>query len=196
MVNKKLMKTVNEFLNLMKNKWFFGFIVFIILFKLVLLFYLAYKPFATRKENYENEPKKISLQNLRNLLTNNLMKGTITRMTIPKEILETEDCSSKCDYEDCIKMDRMKRNLKDCEVCQMDPKKCFRKSIIGGNCEDCMEGEEQMNCLSTDNFGCTSPADINSMEGAPPYFISVPDDNLNSPYDKKCIMCWQIKEYV
>lgn len=188
MVNKKF----NKIINLFYNKWFY---IFIIL-SLIIHIFLSYESSPKRRENYENEPKKISLQNLRNLLTNNLMKGTITRMTIPKEILETEDCSSKCDYEDCIKMDRMKRNLKDCEVCQMDPKKCFRKSIIGGNCEDCMEGEEQMNCLSTDNFGCTSPADINSMEGAPPYFISVPDDNLNSPYDKKCIMCWQIKEYV
>ncbi len=187
-------KDILHFMERLNNKWFFLFIVILILLRLLFYFYLEIQPFV--KEKYENEPKKISLQNLRRLLTNNLMKGTITRLTIPQEILEVDDCSSKCDYEDCVKFDRMKRNLKDCEECHLNPKKCFRKSIIGGNCEDCMEGEEQMDCLSTDNFGCTSPADINSMNGAPPYFISVPDDNLNSPYDKKCIMCWQIKEYV
>ncbi len=142
------------------------------------------------KENYFN------LNDLRDYLRNNIFEGKATVMNIKPEVIDTEDCYAKCGVaQNCNIMQSMKKNLLKCVECHKNPNKCFRKSIIGGNCDDCEEGEVQMDCSSTKNFGCIPPMNTNSDEGTLPYFIKVPEDNLNSPYDKKCVFCWQIPDY-
>jgi hypothetical protein len=141
--------------------------------------------------------EKINLSDLRKKLTDNLYKNTITIMKIPPELIESEEdvCDIKCDAQDCLTMKEMKKNLKKCNECTLH-KKCFRKSVIGGNCDDCQPGETPMNCSDTRNFGCAPPHNIQSYDGSLPYFISVLSDNLNSAFDSKCIFCWQFSDYI
>jgi hypothetical protein len=103
----------------------------------------------------------------------------------------TDDCFSKCDQQKCQIMYEKKKNLDKCLKCNSE-KKCFRKSIIGGNCNDCLKDEKQIDCYNINNFGCTNPDDLNSLRGTDPYFIQIPDNNNNSPFDKKCVFCWNI----
>ena len=110
-------------------------------------------------------------------------------------ILE-EDCFDKCDQSNCVKMLNQKKILNDCLKCNIQKKKCFNKSIIGGNCDDCMKGETPIDCLRTDNFGCTNPANFNSFNGSYPYYFELPDYNITSPLDQKCVFCWQIEDQI
>jgi hypothetical protein len=157
-------------------------------FSLFLFIYFYHKMFQY-KETF-------NLVDLKNRLQNNLSKGVVTKLRIPMEYVKTEDCSAKCKSEDCIKMDRMTRDFENCIKCHENPKKCFRKSVIGGNCDDCLKDEKQIKCNDTNEFGCVPPHNINSYEGTKPYFIQLKSDNLNSPYDEQCIFCWQIKDYI
>jgi len=158
---------------------FVGFIVLILLSRIILI----------NREDF-------NLQNLRQLLTNNLNRNVVTVMKIPPEQIKTEDCALKCDAKSCNMMEEMKKNLTKCIECHKNPKKCFHKSIVGGNCDDCVEGEEQINCSDTRNYGCSPPHNIQSYDGTLPYYIQIPDDNLNSPFDKKCVFCWELNEYI
>lgn len=150
----------------------------------------------------ENENKKIegfeliNLDNLKGILVRNLQMNTGTIIKIPMEQVETEDCDLKCDAENCKIMKEMKKNLTKCVECHKNPKKCFRKSIIGGNCDDCLPDEKQINCSDTREFGCAPPDNIQSYNGVLPYFINIPSSDLNSPYDKKCVFCWQFSDYI
>lgn len=174
-------------LSLKKEKvWIlYAFLLFIFLY---LVIYICFK-MNGYKETF-------NLMELKNIITKNLNEGTVTRLILPMEYIKTKDCSSKCKSEDCIKMDRMTRDFENCITCHKNPKKCFRKSIIGGNCDDCREGEKQIKCNDTNEFGCVPPHDLNSYEGVKPYFIQLESKNLNSPYDEQCIFCWQIKDYI
>ena len=69
-------------------------------------------------------------------------------------------------------------------------------SIIGGNCDDCKEDEDKIDCLNTGNFGCINPKDLQSYDGVFPYYIELPDNNPNSPFNKKCIFCWNILDNI
>ena len=33
-------------------------------------------------------------------------------------------------------------------------------------------------------------------KGVSPYYVEVPDDNINSPYNKKCAFCWNILDNI
>ena len=158
-------------------------------FFIILLFFVIYRMFWINREDF-------NLQNLRQLLTKNLNQSVITIMKIPPEQIKKEDCSIKCDAQSCKIMEEMEKNLKKCVECHKNPKKCFRQSIIGGNCDDCLEGEEQIKCNDTRNYGCSPPHNIQSYDGTLPYFIQIPDENLNSPFDKKCVFCWEFNEYI
>ncbi len=168
------------------------FLAFIILFILLFIFYYDYINKNKNKKLKEN----FDLQKWQERLKKNLFNGVATLLTVPPEEVKTEDCSSKCDQKDCIIMENMKKNLTECIECHKNPKKCFRKSVIGGNCDDCLPEEKQIDCSNTREFGCVPPHNIYSYNGTLPYFIEVDDKNLNSPYDKKCVFCWQIHEYV
>ncbi len=150
-----------------------------------------------RKNSFENFIDKINLSELRKKLTDNLNKNTVTVMKVPSELIEKDEdtCDIKCDAQSCIQMKEMRKNLEKCIECSQK-KKCFRKTIIGGNCDDCQPGETPLDCSDTRNFGCAPPHNIQSYEGSLPYFISVPSKDLNSPFDSKCIFCWQFSDYI
>ena len=100
-----------------------------------------------------------------------------------------EDCFNKCNRTQCIEMYEKNRILNECIKCNQQENKCFKKSIIGGVCDSC-NGEEKINCYDIHYFGCNRPDNINDFQGVKPYYIEIPDNHLNSPYEKKCVFCW------
>jgi len=112
------------------------------------------------------------------------------------ELHDSEDCFDKCDKTECLKMDSMNHVLKKCVKCNAMNNKCFNRSIIGGTCDDCMKNQQKMDCYDIQNFGCTNPYNINDRKGTEPYFIEMNDSNLNSPYSKKCVFCWNLLDSI
>lgn len=105
-----------------------------------------------------------------------------------------EDCFDKCDLENCIKLNDRTTLLDKCLKCNAEENKCFTKSILGGNCDDCknIKEEDKLDCHDINNFGCPNPKNIDLNKGIKPYYIQINDSNVNSPYDKKCVFCWNI----
>ena len=89
-------------------------------------------------------------------------------------------------------MFEMNKYLDSCLKCNSQKNKCFDKSIIGGLCNDCNGTEEKnkMDCYNIANFGCKNIKNIRSDIGVSPYYINV--ENIKSPYDSKCVFCWNI----
>jgi hypothetical protein len=111
--------------------------------------------------------------------------------------IRREDCFFKCDQEKCIKLDNMTKLLDKCNKCNLQYNKCFQKTVIGGNCNDCDESKiEKINCNDIKNFGCPPPDNIDNNNGVEPYYIQVPDNNVNSPYNEKCSFCWDILDEI
>ena len=151
-----------------------------------ILFFILYYFNQELKEKFEiNKYKKLMLNNDGKKLYKISLKD------IP--ILE-EDCFDKCDKENCIKFYEQKKNLEKCLKCNNTKNKCFSNSIIGGLCNDCnVENiDDKLNCLSIANYGCLNPNNLDTSFGVKPYYIEIPDDNVNSPYNKKCVFCWNI----
>lgn len=160
----------------------FYIILFLILF--VFIFFIC-----KRKEYFE-------INNYKKIMKNN-NKEKLYKIKLNENIkLETEDCFEKCGESDCIKMNNMKKILEKCIKCNSQKNKCFDKSIIGGVCNDCNETQEKIDCFNIQNFGCTNPYNIDNNNGIPPYFIQIPDDNINSPYNKKCVFCWNLLDNI
>jgi len=105
-----------------------------------------------------------------------------------------EDCFDKCDMKNCIKLDDRTNLLDKCLKCNAEENKCFTKSIVGGNCDDCrnIKDEDKLDCYDINNFGCPNPKNIDLNKGIKPYYIQINDTNQSSPYDKKCVFCWNI----
>lgn len=111
--------------------------------------------------------------------------------------IQTEDCDDKCDQANCIKLKDKLRVLNECVKCNKQKNKCFTKSIIGGNCDDCINDEEsKLDCYDVNNFGCSNNNNLQINKGVSPYYIQVPDNNINSPYNKKCAFCWNILDNI
>ena len=126
-------------------------------------------------------------------------KKKLYKIMLNKNIsLNTEDCFEKCDRTQCIKMDQKQKVLDKCLKCNSQKNKCFSHSIIGGNCDDCdgLKEEDKIDCFNVQNFGCTDPYNIDSNNGVFPYYIEMPDNNLNSPYNKKCVFCWNMLDNI
>jgi len=184
-------------------------LIFLLLIIIILLVF---------KKNFENYENTINLQD--NLFVNNELpydsgKNTTLNFDIKQykqtilnnnkkklykiglndniNILE-EDCFEKCDQSNCIKLNNQKKILKECLKCNIQKNKCYNKSIIGGNCNDCdIENiEDKIDCYDVNNFGCPNPKNLNYNTGVNPYYIQINDNNINSPYDKKCVFCWNI----
>ena len=145
------------------------------------------------QENFEN----INLKDLQKKLVFGLNESKVTILKIPPNLIETDTdaCDLKCGAQECIQMKEMKKNLTKCIECHQKGK-CFHSSIVGGNCDDCLEGEIPINCNDTRHYGCAPPHNIQSYDGSLPYFITAPLQELNSPFDKKCIFCWQFSDYI
>ena len=60
----------------------------------------------------------------------------------------------------------------------------------------CGDNLKKMNCNHKNDIGCTNPDDIFGLEGVEPYYIEVPSNNSNSPFDKKCVFCWELSSFI
>ncbi len=165
---------------------------------ILLISFLYYK--KTYNENFDNnnddnDKNGVSLFKYQQILLNNKNHENIYKPRIPLKELKYEDCERQCDGRDCIKMRQMKKTLDKCIKCKAEGK-CFKKSIIGGNCDDCKKGEIPIDCLRTDNFGCTNPTNFNNFNGSYPYYFELQDYNVTSPLDQKCVFCWQIEDQI
>jgi hypothetical protein len=181
----------------MKNKNVIYFIIFIIFF-FIILFYNYYK----KKESFQNiiqeeqnlNKKILNLNQYSNFMIDNYRKN-LFKIGLSKDTkIYYDDCFLKCDRQKCINFENRRKLLKKCLECNKKKNKCFKKSIIGLNCDDCdIENiEDKEDCYKIYNYGCPNPNNVNNLEinsGVDPYFIEMPNNNLNSPYNKKCVFC-------
>jgi len=144
---------------------------------------------------FKNKKEYFNIPTYKNIMLDN-NKKKLFKIGLDKDIsIDTEDCYEKCDYENCTKMNDMRRELKKCVECNSQKNKCFKKSIIGGLCDDC-DSEDKMDCYNVDNFGCTDPNNIQYNIGVKPYFVEINDDSVISPYNKKCAFCWNLLDSI
>ena len=146
------------------------------------------------KENFNTEEYK------KLMLNNN--KKNLYKISLDKNIeILREECYDRCNKQDCEILDDKTKWFKKCMECNIQDKKCFNKSIIGGNCDDCNIDniEDKINCFSIENYGCPNPNNLNDLKinsGILPYYIEVPDNNVNSPFNKKCVFCWNLMDNI
>jgi hypothetical protein len=146
---------------------------------------------------FKNNKEYFDIPTYKNIMLNN-NKKKLYKIGLDKDInIDDEDCYKKCDYENCTKLHDMRKELKKCVKCNSQKNKCFKKSIIGGLCNDCeSEMDDKINCYNTTNFGCANPNNIQYNIGVDPYFVEINDDNVNSPYNKKCVFCWNLLDNI
>jgi hypothetical protein len=140
-------------------------------------------------ERYNNV---YNIKEYNNLMVNNNKKNLYKIGIKNNTKIYYDKCFEQCDEKNCKIMYNKKLYLDKCLKCNAQKNKCFRKSIIGGNCDDCEENEEKINCKNIYNFGCPPYNDLNSSNGVDPYYFLMPDNNPNSIFDKKCVFCWNI----
>jgi hypothetical protein len=145
---------------------------------------------VTKEEMISNTYTLDSYKNL--MLKNN--KEKLYKISLKDTKIRKDNCFETCDKKNCIKLDDKKRLLDKCLKCNSQKNKCFKKSIIGGLCNDCSDIDEKnkLKCNDILNFGCIDPNNLNNNNGVEPYFIQIPDINVGSPFDKKCVFCWNI----
>ena len=187
----------------------------VVLFVLILFFRHMVRKTAREnllKESYRNpafqeEETQISneVQYLNRLLEN-LRRGTLTEMKIRPKDIRREDCDEKCGAKDCKQMYEQQKNLNSCRTCQKDPKKCFHKTQSGGLCDDCQEGETQLQCdsvigdnLSQDQkngFGCPNPTDLYARTGVDPYYVIKTTFGQKKNIEQTCIFCNDLTDLI
>jgi hypothetical protein len=141
-------------------------------------------------ERFEGEEETISNPvQYWELLYQNIQRGILTKLQIQPKDVRRKDCDEKCGSKECKIMYEQQRNLDACRKCHTNPRKCYRKSITGGNCEDCLEGEKQIQCNDVSQFGCVNPANLSSKRGVDPYYV-IKTTFLQSPHiDQQCFFC-------
>lgn len=170
--------------------------LYIILILTIITLFLLMYIININNNNFENfENLDIPMYKTK-MLNNN--KEKLFKIGFNDKIeIRREDCFFKCDQEKCIKLDNMTKLLDKCNKCNLQYNKCFQKTVIGGNCNDCDESKiEKINCNDIKNFGCPPPDNIDNNNGVEPYYIQVPDNNVNSPYNEKCSFCWDILDEI
>jgi hypothetical protein len=168
--------------------------LFILLFFIIIILIILYN------KKYENF-YSFDTKTYRNIMLNN-NKENLYKIGLAENIkIYRDDCFDKCDSKSCIQLDEKKKILNKCLKCNNQKNKCFNKSILGGICSDCsIENiEDKMNCYEIGNFGCVNPDNLNNIQnnvGTDPYYIEVPDNNPNTPFNKKCVFCWNILDNI
>jgi hypothetical protein len=189
----------------MKTKFIFPFILFLILFIIIYLFYLFNKLCIENFNNLNEEnnlfqPNRFfNIKTYKKLMDNNSNSKVLYKISLSDDVkIDEENCFEKCDRKNCIYLKERIKNLKDCLKCNLQEGKCFDKGIVDGSCNDCKDTDykEKIDCLNTFNYGCPNPKDINLNEGVLPYFIEINSKDLNSPYNKKCIFCWDLQNLI
>ncbi len=172
-------------------------IKYVILFLIILLFiYILINKYIL-KEYFINDEEEISNPVVyKNLLLKNLKDGFVTKMKIKPSDVQRIDCPEKCGEKDCKIMFEQKRNLDDCNKCHKNPKKCYKKSITGGNCEDCLDGESQIKCNDVSNFGAPNPNDLFSKNGVDPYFVIKTTFSQNNDMSQECRFSYDLNDLI
>ncbi len=178
-------------MNYIKKKNIFNIIIFNIIIFIIFLIYFLIKKYNNIYERflYEEEENIKSIYSpieYKDLLLNNLEKGRLTKLKIRNVDIQRDDCDEKCGEKDCKIMYEQKRNLEECNKCHINPKKCYKKSISGGNCEDCLDSEVQMKCNDVSNFGAPNPYDLFSKNGVEPYFVIKTYFSKNNDISQDC----------
>jgi len=148
--------------------------------------------------NYLVPDRIFNISSYKNIIKNNNEKK-IYKISLSENIkLDTEDCFEKCDRKNCIKLNNRIDSLKKCLKCNLQDNKCFNRSIIEGNCDNCdgVKYEDKINCFDIHNYGCANPDNINSNNGVKPYYIEIDNKSVNSPYNKKCVFCWDLLDNI
>ena len=168
--------------------------ILLLLIILVLLYFLYRYNYYLN--NYYIESFDIS--EYKEIMKNNDKKNLYKISLNQNTPIDMEDCFKKCNSTDCIQMDNRSKVLDKCLKCNSQEGKCFNKSIIGGICDDCenVKPEDKIDCFNLQNFGCTNPYNFDDNSGTFPYFIEVPDNNPSTPFNKKCIFCWQFQDNI
>ncbi len=177
-----------------KNKLFY---LFITIFLLFMIYVFINKKLY--KETFINDEENKEISNpiqYKNLLIKNLERGVLTKIQIKPSDVQREDCPEKCGEKDCKIMFEQKRNLDACNMCHKNPKKCYKKSITGGNCEDCLDGEVQMKCNDVSNFGAPNPSDLFSKNGVDPYFVIKTTFSPNSDMSQECRFSYDLNDLI
>lgn len=190
-------------LKIVKNKMFVKKrnekeVFFYLLFSIIILFtiYIFINKYLY-KEMFLNEEEEKEISNpiqYKNLLIKNLEDGILTKIKIKSNDVQRDDCPEKCGEKDCKIMFEQKRNLDDCNRCHKNSKKCYKKSITGGNCEDCLEGDIQIKCNDVSNFGAPNPNDLFSKNGVDPYFVIKTTFSPNSDMSQECIFSYDLHD--
>jgi hypothetical protein len=151
------------------------------------------------EQNYEDS--SFSTNKYKYTMLNN-NKEKLYKISLDKNIeILRDECYEKCDRKQCLILDDRTKWFEKCTKCNLQDKKCFNKSIIGGNCDDCDidDIKDKINCSSIDNYGCANPNNLNNLSinnGVLPYYIDIPDNNVNSPFNKKCVFCWNLMDNI
>jgi hypothetical protein len=159
----------------------------LILFLIILIFYTLNNLIFKNKEYFN----LVEYQNI--MVANDEKKLYKIAFNDNIKIYE-EDCFDKCDLANCIKLNDRTTLFDKCLKCNVEENKCFTKSVVGGNCDDCknVKDEDKLDCHDINNYGCPNPKNIDLNKGIKPYYIQINDTNPNSPFDKKCVFCWNI----
>jgi len=149
-------------------------------------------------ENEEKQKGNIyNLKQYKQLMLDNDKKKMFKKTLKGVNIL-VDDCFSKCNAQDCIKLDQKKKLIEDCFKCNKQKNKCFHKSIIGGNCDDCdgVDMKDKIDCSAINNFGSPNPENLDDLIGVSPYYFLLNDNSPVSPFNKKCVFSWQTADEI
>lgn len=136
-----------------------------------------------------------NIKQYKQLMLKNNKKKLFKKALNKIEILKDE-CFEKCDQSNCIKLDQQKKLLEKCMKCNSTKNKCFHKTIIGGECDDCdgVDEKDKLDCLALTNFGCPNPNHLDDLRGVDPYYFLLNNNSPTSPFNKKCVFCWQMED--
>lgn len=158
----------------------------------------SYENMQSLNDIEENYVLNLDIKKYKKLMFNNNKKN-LYKIGLDDSIIPTdEDCFDNCDKSSCIKMIDQKKKLTECLKCNIQKNKCYNKSIIGGNCDDCNieKNEDKLDCYDVNNFGCPNPTNINYSKGVYPYYVKLNNNNSNFTYTKKCVFCSNILDNI
>ena len=110
--------------------------------------------------------------------------------------IQRENCFQKCNAQDCTKLYMRRLNYKKCNLCQKNKNKCFNRLNTVGSCDACSDNLKKFNCHHKNDIGCTDPNNIYGLDGIEPYYIEVNSNESNSPFNKKCVFCWELNSFL
>ena len=169
------------------------FYIFLILILLILILNFVNKYLI---EYFQND---ITKKEFDDLMINNKKSdyNKLYNVSLGNKIkIQRKDCFRKCDYQNCVELYDKIQNYEKCKKCQEDNSKCYKDLITYGGCDNCSKYVKKNKCNSVDKYGCPDYNNLYNNNGVKPYFIEVPSKSSNSPFDTKCVFCWNIRSFI